>query len=59
MLAELRQERDAIDEAILVLERLAPGRAKRRGRPPAWVSALNKEPKKRGRPPKKTGITSA
>jgi hypothetical protein len=43
----LRQEREAIEEAILTLERLAQGRGKRRGRPPAWMSEL----KKRGRPP--------
>ncbi|MFN3323815.1 MAG: hypothetical protein ACK5AZ_09995 [Bryobacteraceae bacterium] len=48
MLAELRQEREQIEEAILSLERLARGRGKRRGRPPAWMSATVK---KRGRPP--------
>ncbi len=59
MLAELRQERAAIEEAILTLERLAKGQGKRRGRPPAWMSALKSKeegaaPKKRrGRPPKK------
>lgn len=47
MLAELRQEREQVEEAILTLERLARGRGKRRGRPPAWMSAL----KRRGRPP--------
>jgi DNA invertase Pin-like site-specific DNA recombinase len=47
MLSELRQEREQIEEAILTLERLARGRGKRRGRPPAWMSAL----KRRGRPP--------
>jgi hypothetical protein len=47
MLAELRQERESIEEAILTLERLAQGRGKRRGRPPAWMAEL----KKRGRPP--------
>lgn len=47
MLAELRQEREQIEEAIMTLERLARGRGKRRGRPPAWMSAL----KRRGRPP--------
>jgi hypothetical protein len=46
MLADLRQEREAIEEAILTLERLARGRGKRRGRPPAWLA----EVKKRGRP---------
>ena len=48
MLAELRQEREQIEEAILSLERLARGRGKRRGRPPAWMQDVVK---KRGRPP--------
>jgi hypothetical protein len=47
MLAELRQERVQIEEAILTLERLARGRGRRRGRPPAWMSVV----KRRGRPP--------
>lgn len=47
MLDELRAERDQLDEAIITLERLAAGRGKRRGRPPAWMSAV----KRRGRPP--------
>ena len=47
MLAELRAERDQLAEAILVLERLAAGQGKRRGRPPAWMTAL----KRLGRPP--------
>jgi hypothetical protein len=47
MLDELRTERDQVNDAILVLERLAAGRGKRRGRPPAWMSAV----KRRGRPP--------
>jgi hypothetical protein len=47
MLADLRQEREQIEEAIISLERLARGRGKRRGRPPAWMN----EVKKRGRPP--------
>lgn len=37
MLTELRLEREQIDEAILTLERLARGRGRRRGRPPAWL----------------------
>ncbi|MCC6857154.1 MAG: hypothetical protein IT158_01260 [Bryobacterales bacterium] len=48
ILAELRQEREQIEEAILSLERLARGRGRRRGRPPAWMAAVTK---KRGRPP--------
>jgi hypothetical protein len=50
ILAELRDERAQIEEAILSLERLAQGRGRRRGRPPAWMSS--EEPaKRRGRPP--------
>lgn len=65
MLAELRLEREQIEEAILTLERLARGRGRRRGRPPAWLkdaasmieesqaeaSSGAAEPKRRGRPP--------
>ncbi len=47
MLADIRAERDQLDEAIRVLERLAAGQGKRRGRPPAWMTTL----KRRGRPP--------
>jgi hypothetical protein len=67
MLAELRLEREQIEEAILTLERLARGRGRRRGRPPGWLkeaasgtlrlagdgelSSAPLEPKRRGRPP--------
>ena len=37
MLADLRAQRDQLNEAILALTRLAAGGAKRRGRPPAWL----------------------
>jgi len=47
MLEELRTEREQVNEAILVLERIAAGRGKRRGRPPAWMTAV----KRRGKPP--------
>ena len=47
MLAELRAEREQIEQAILVLERIAAGRGRRRGRPPAWMTGM----KRRGRPP--------
>jgi hypothetical protein len=43
MIAELRTEREQVEEAILTLERLAVGR----GRPPAWMTQV----KRRGRPP--------
>jgi hypothetical protein len=39
MLAELREERARIEEAIVLFERLALGQGKRRGRPPAWMTA--------------------
>jgi hypothetical protein len=40
MIAELRSEREAVDNAILVLERIAAGHGeRRRGRPPAWLKA--------------------
>jgi hypothetical protein len=55
MLAELRQEREQIEEAIMSLERLARGRGKRRGRPPAWMTEI----KKRGRPPGSKNKASA
>ena len=53
ILAELRAEREQIEEAIVSLERLARGRGKRRGRPPSWMSDITApaEPKRRGRPP--------
>jgi hypothetical protein len=47
MLAELRAEREGVEQAILVLERLGSGRGKRRGRPPKWMTQV----KRRGRPP--------
>ena len=62
MLAELRVEREQLEEAILTLERLARGRGRRRGRPPAWLKeaaqaasseepagSASSEPKKRSR----------
>ena len=45
MLVELRDERAQIEEAIITLERLAKGRGKRRGRPPAWLSDARKRDK--------------
>ncbi len=56
ILEQLRHERRNLDEAIVVIERLARGRDKRRGRPPTWLVAATEavggnEPKRRGRPP--------
>jgi len=42
ILAELRLEREQIEEAIISLERLARGRGRRRGRPPAWLAEARK-----------------
>lgn len=64
VIADLRQEREKIEEVLVALERLARGQGKRRGRPPAWMMALEKKGvkkaapapaptgKRRGRPPK-------
>jgi hypothetical protein len=51
ILSELQAERAQIEEAILSLEKLARGRGKRRGRPPAWLTETAEVPKRRGRPP--------
>jgi hypothetical protein len=51
ILAELREERHQIEEAILSLERLARGRGRRRGRPPSWMTPEMPPMKRRGRPP--------
>jgi hypothetical protein len=49
ILAELKTEKQQIEEAIASLERLARGRGRRRGRPPGWMTELTE--KRRGRPP--------
>ncbi len=49
ILEELKAERQQIEEAIMTLERLAVGRGRRRGRPPAWLTDATV--KRRGRPP--------
>ena len=62
ILDELRQERSQLEEAILSIERLAAGRGKRRGRPPAWMAAArSSEPtaKRRGRPVGSKNVHSA
>ena len=37
IIAELRTERDRLDQAIVALERLSRKNNPRRGRPPAWL----------------------
>lgn len=59
ILAELREERQQIEEAIVSLERLARGRVRRRGRPPAWMSEMTATVKRRGRPPGSKNKTQA
>ena len=58
MLSELRSEREAIDEAIIVLERLARGQGKRRGRPPKWMSEARGEPANETEPRKKRVVSA-
>lgn len=62
MISVLREEREVVDQAISVLERLTLLRGKRRGRPPAWLTAQQslapeqapaKKQGTRGRKPKK------
>jgi hypothetical protein len=51
MLEALRNERARLEEAIMALERLAGRHGKRRGRPPAWMSAVRTSGSQRGRQP--------
>ena len=51
MVAALREERTRLEEVIIALERLARGHGKRRGRPPAWMTAIRTAGRRRGRPP--------
>lgn len=50
MIAELQSERAAIEDALIVLERLARTRGKRRGRPPAWMSMVRRAAAESGEP---------
>jgi hypothetical protein len=49
ILADLVQEFEQIDEAILSLERFARGHGDRRGTPPTWMTKITTM--RRGRPP--------
>jgi hypothetical protein len=57
MLDTLRGEMNRISEAIVVLERLAMGQGKRRGRPPNWMKGIRGDDDK-GRGKKKVRKTS-
>jgi hypothetical protein len=41
MIAELREHKRALEETMIMLERLARSQGKRRGRPPAFLSQLS------------------
>ena len=49
ILAELRQQREQITEAILGLERLARSREPEVGRPPAWMTKITAKRRRRRR----------
>jgi hypothetical protein len=49
MIEEMEAEHQLLGNAIILMKRLAQGRGRRRGRPPAWMSELKL--KRRGRPP--------
>ena len=63
ILAQLREERDQITEAIMAIERVAGTRHGRRGRPPKWLVATMSEvpapAKRRGRPPASKNSSAA
>jgi hypothetical protein len=48
LLADLRQERKQIEEAIMTLESLVRDHGRRRGRPPAWMSVTKRHCGPRG-----------
>lgn len=53
MLAELRSEREQIEEVMVALERLARGQGKRRGRPPKRMSGAASTAGEAGAPRRK------
>ena len=53
MIAELRQQKQALEETMLILERIARGQGKRRGRPPAFLSDAVAASTKTGAPRKR------
>lgn len=58
VIAELRAERAAIDEALAALDRIARASiGKRRGRPPAWLAAANAAVASAGEPRKKRTLS--
>jgi hypothetical protein len=59
LLAQLRTEREMLEEAILAMERLARGSGKRRGRPPKWLAEQKADPGQEAPRPKKKRAISA
>jgi hypothetical protein len=58
VIAELRAERAAIDEALAALDRIARATPqKRRGRPPAWLAATTGAIPMEGEAPKKRSLS--
>ena len=58
MLSELRSERGQIEDAILVLERLASGHGKRRGRPPKWMANTHSRQASQAEAPKRRVVSA-
>ena len=58
MLSELRSERGQIEDAILVLERLARGHGKRRGRPPKWMANTHSRQASQAEAPKRRAVSA-
>jgi hypothetical protein len=51
MIAELREQKEALEQTMMMLERLARSQGKRRGRPPAFLSqASSSGPARKRRP---------
>lgn len=61
MIAELRAERAGIEDALVVLEKLARSHGKRRGRPPNWMLVQRATPTSSPAPAgeRKTRVLSA
>jgi hypothetical protein len=46
IIAQLREERAGLDQAIAVLEKIARSGPRGRGRPPSWLTGMNSGPKR-------------
>ncbi|HEY2845471.1 MAG TPA: hypothetical protein VGJ09_17540 [Bryobacteraceae bacterium] len=59
MIAELREQKQALDETIAIMERLARGQGKRRGRPPLFLSETGESVTPAGKTRKRRPFSSA